>query len=90
VAAGTYGDPDLFVGVFVALEIRIRSTEVKIPLRCSIISAVYAVSIITPVSHRIYGLCSGGAATRSVPERADEHVRAKHGEGLRVGHHEAM
>ena len=35
-------------------------------------------------------LCSGGAATRSVPERADEHVRAEHGERLRVGHHEAM
>ena len=35
-------------------------------------------------------LFSGGAATRSVPERADEHVRAEHGEGLRVGHHEAM
>lgn len=35
-------------------------------------------------------LCSGGPATRSVPERADEHVRAEHGEGIRVGHHEAM
>jgi hypothetical protein len=34
--------------------------------------------------------CSGGPSTRSVPERADEHVRAEHGEGLRLGHHEAM
>ena len=33
---------------------------------------------------------AGADAGRSVPERADEHVRAEHGEGLRVGHHEAM
>jgi hypothetical protein len=34
--------------------------------------------------------CAGADAGRSVPERADEHVRAEHGEGLRLGHHEAM
>lgn len=43
-----------------------------------------------PHFYRICVVCSGGDATRSVPERADKHVRAEHGEGLRVGHHEAM
>jgi hypothetical protein len=33
---------------------------------------------------------SGSAATKSVPERPDEHVRAKHREGLRLGDNEAM
>ena len=34
--------------------------------------------------------CAGVDAGRSVPEQADQHVREEHGEGLYVGHHEAM
>jgi hypothetical protein len=43
-----------------------------------------------PLTHLICAIFSGSAATKSVPERPDEHVRAKHREGLRLGDNEAM
>jgi hypothetical protein len=100
-AARTYGDPDLLVfflnlafGLGAELDAVILRKRhwcrVYFNRRCGRLKGCFR---LLPLTHRIcaaFFFFAGGAATRSVPERPDEHVRTEHREGLRLGDHEAM